>query len=277
MKFTINGFSQKKLVEFGLDALDALILRYFVDFKDSSKMVTKNVEDKLFYWLKYETINKELPVLKLKKDSVYRRLKKMCDCGVLEHVTVKKKGVYSFYRLGNKYEELISDTSDTNPTPIGNESEPIRNEIRTHTDLNPEQKINLLNNQSTKDSSTKDIYIEIIEYLNGKTGLAYRAKSKKTQQLIKARISEGFKIEDFFTVINKKTKEWKGTEFEKYLRPETLFGTKFEGYLNQKVRNASENFKDNKGNFNNYEQREYDYQDLEKQLTGWKNNFGEDE
>lgn len=47
-------------------------------------------------------------------------------------------------------------------------------------------------------------------------------------------MNEGFSVEDFKTVIDKKYNDWKGTEWEKYLRPETLFGAKFESYLNQK-------------------------------------------
>ncbi|MFR6258931.1 MAG: conserved phage C-terminal domain-containing protein, partial [Anaerovoracaceae bacterium] len=54
------------------------------------------------------------------------------------------------------------------------------------------------------------------------------------RELIKARLSDGFSVEDFKLVIEKKYKEWQGTEFEKFLRPETLFGTKFESYLNQR-------------------------------------------
>lgn len=53
--------------------------------------------------------------------------------------------------------------------------------------------------------------------------------------LIKARLKEGFTYQDFISVIDKKYAEWNGTEFQAYLRPETLFGTKFESYLNQKV------------------------------------------
>ena len=44
---------------------------------------------------------------------------------------------------------------------------------------------------------------------------------------------DGFTVDDFQTVITKKAKEWQGTDMAQYLRPETLFGTKFEGYLNQ--------------------------------------------
>lgn len=75
-------------------------------------------------------------------------------------------------------------------------------------------------------------YKEIIAYLNDKTGLKYKSTSKATQQHINARITEGFTVDDFKTVIDKKCAEWKGTDFEQYLRPSTLFGTKFESYLN---------------------------------------------
>lgn len=78
-----------------------------------------------------------------------------------------------------------------------------------------------------------DVYKEIINYLNTKTNNSYRYTTKKTQTLIHARTKEGFTIADFKKVIDKKAAEWLGTEWEKYLRPETLFGTKFEGYLNQ--------------------------------------------
>ena len=81
----------------------------------------------------------------------------------------------------------------------------------------------------------KDIYINIVEHLNSRTGQRYKHTTKKTQTCIHARLEEGFTLEDFKTVIDKKCDEWIGTEWEKYLRPETLFGTKFESYLNAKV------------------------------------------
>lgn len=81
----------------------------------------------------------------------------------------------------------------------------------------------------------KEQYKYIVDYLNKKTGQNYKPSTKKTQQCIRARLAEGFTGEDFKTVIDKKCAEWIGTEWEKYLRPETLFGTKFESYLNAKV------------------------------------------
>lgn len=78
-----------------------------------------------------------------------------------------------------------------------------------------------------------DVYKDIINYLNTICNKNYKYTTKKNQTLIHARCEEGFKLDDFHKVIDVKTREWLGTEMEKYLRPETLFGTKFEGYLNQ--------------------------------------------
>lgn len=77
-------------------------------------------------------------------------------------------------------------------------------------------------------------YKSIIDYLNEKVGAKYRASNKATIKHINARLSEGYTVDDFKTVIDKKCAEWKGTNMENYLRPETLFGTKFDSYLNSK-------------------------------------------
>lgn len=91
------------------------------------------------------------------------------------------------------------------------------------------------NNKPNSKTTDKKPYENIIARLNEKAGTNYRATSKATQGHINARLAEGFTVEDFYTVIDKKCLEWKGTEWEKYLRPETLFGTKFENYLNASV------------------------------------------
>lgn len=78
--------------------------------------------------------------------------------------------------------------------------------------------------------------IDILCFLNEKAGTKYRAETQATQKLIVARLEDGFTVEDFQTVIDKKCAEWKDDDkMAKYLRPETLFGNKFEGYLNAPV------------------------------------------
>lgn len=170
MKFTINGFSQRRLIKLGLDATDSLILRCFVDFKDTEKMKAEIIDNEKYYWIKYEWLIQELPILGLKtKDSIYRRLKKMVKAGVLAHKTKKQGGTYSFFKLGKEYYSLISDDynvgdlennldnnsdeksegSDTNPTPIGCKSV-------GGTDEKSDQKIHLQKRSLSSCSSNKE-------------------------------------------------------------------------------------------------------------------------
>lgn len=84
------------------------------------------------------------------------------------------------------------------------------------------------------DGLLSEISKKVIEHLNKIAGTNFRYTSKLNRSKINARLNEGYKLDDFIDVINKKHKEWQGTEFERYLCPETLFGNKFEKYLNQK-------------------------------------------
>lgn len=74
----------------------------------------------------------------------------------------------------------------------------------------------------------------LIEYLNEKVNRAFKTNNPKTESLIRARLRDGFKETDFLNVIDTKSEEWLDTDMEKYLRPDTLFGTKFENYVNQR-------------------------------------------
>lgn len=117
------------------------------------------------------------------------------------------------------------------------------------------------NTITNTDSDTKYQYKAVIDYLNEKAGTAFKDKSKDSRSHIKARFDDGFSLDDFKTVIDKKVAEWGGTDMAKFLRPSTLFGTKFESYLNQQA-----GTKNTTNRFNNFEGRSYDYDDLERQL-----------
>lgn len=76
-------------------------------------------------------------------------------------------------------------------------------------------------------------HFEIIEYLNMKTGSKFKATTKPYIQAIRSRLKEGYTVDDFKTVIDKKCREWQGTKLEKYLTPKTLFApSHFDTYLN---------------------------------------------
>ncbi|MBV5330385.1 MAG: conserved phage C-terminal domain-containing protein [Chlorobium sp.] len=73
---------------------------------------------------------------------------------------------------------------------------------------------------------------EIVSHLNQKAGTEFKATAQATKQHIKARLAEGFSLSEFFEVIDAKTDEWRtDAKMSQYLRPQTLFGTKFESYL----------------------------------------------
>lgn len=83
------------------------------------------------------------------------------------------------------------------------------------------------------DMSTDDIKA-IVEYLNNKIGAHYKPNGKKIKELIRARMNEGYTVEDFKTVIDKKFKSWgNDPKMSLYLRPSTLFSTRFAEYLNE--------------------------------------------
>jgi uncharacterized phage protein (TIGR02220 family) len=79
-----------------------------------------------------------------------------------------------------------------------------------------------------------DAISEIIGYLNEMTGKTFSPNSANAKKYVSARLKEGYTIDDFKKVIDTKVAKWKGTSMEDYLRPQTLFGEKFDGYLNEK-------------------------------------------
>ncbi|WP_096636403.1 conserved phage C-terminal domain-containing protein [Clostridium cochlearium] len=241
MKWTILGFNQEEMIKANMDVCDAAILRYFIDFKDDGEMVTRIIDNKLFYWLKYSNLLSAMPCLKIKsKDALRRRLRKLVKAKILDSKCVKEKGkgTFSFYAVGSNYKNLIKKTYPSDLKVVGGATKK-----SDGCDLKVVPK-----DTSIKDTSIKDnIYSLVVTYLNKKTNKNYKHTTKKTQKLINARIAEGFTLEDFYKVIDNKTSEWtgkitkEGTPMENYLRPETLFGNKFEGYLNQKTGGAADN------------------------------------
>ena len=103
-------------------------------------------------------------------------------------------------------------------------------------------RVNPPKDKLSKDKVSKDNDVEqIITYLNEKADKNYKSNTKTTIDKIKARINEGFTIDDFKKVIDTKVAKWKtDPKMNEFLRPETLFGNKFDGYLNEKIVNKDD-------------------------------------
>lgn len=127
------------------------------------------------------------------------------------------------------YNNIDSGKGNGQVTPAGYKKRMLKNEENKEEDKEP------------KPIVVKHDVVEVIDFLNSTTGSKYRHSTKATVAIITARINEGFTVEDIKSVITKKAKEWKGTKYEKYLQPSTLFSpTKFEGYLNQRGENTGQ-------------------------------------
>src|SRR5699024_10189512 len=134
-----------------------------------------------------------------------------------------------------------------NDTPISQIAKGYESNDYDPVSENTKEELSTTSNNNTRDintlsrNSTRLPYKEIIDYLNEKTGRNYKHKAKINQRVIKARMNEGYTIEEFKTVIDKKTDEWNNdVKMKEYLRPETLFSTKFDRYLNENLESIDE-------------------------------------
>lgn len=91
--------------------------------------------------------------------------------------------------------------------------------------------------ETSRDSTTRIPVKRIIDHLNEVAGTRFRHNTEATRRHVQARFREGFTLADFIAVIDHKARDWGGDpEMTKYLRPQTLFGTKFESYLQESNR-----------------------------------------
>lgn len=170
------------------------------------------------------------------KETISRRISNLNKYGYLKIEIIKN---------GNevKQRKMYPLTQSSIPIDVKINT-PIDNSVNTPIDANVKENNTSINNTSNNNinrintlsgNPTAYPYKDVIDYLNQQTGKNYKSITKKNQTVIRARTDEGFSLDDFKRVIDNKVAEWKGTNMEKYLRPETLFGTKFEGYLNQEL------------------------------------------
>jgi len=147
-------------------------------------------------------------------------------------IKITENGKIEISFLDEQYEQLITQAGKrTNAARIAGLASAKK---RSTNRITKRQRIV---NESSTIANDKDIYniIYIVEYLNKKTGKSYKHQTPKTRQFIRTRFKEGYTNDDFVKVIDNQCAQWKGKEeWDKYLRPETLFGNKFESYLNNK-------------------------------------------
>lgn len=189
--------------------------------------------------------------------SVARALSEMKKLGLIDCVRVGLCSPNKYYlRKLEPYvptdiqeeDHTCSNSGRVNLTPLKGQSDPSERVNLTHqrgsncppiyTEYTNTNKVKTETFMSGKPDSADNFTQtakNVIAYLNEKAGTSYRATSKKTIEHIKARMKEGFTLSDFERVVDLKCREWlRDEKMAKYVRPDTLFGTKMDWYLNQK-------------------------------------------
>ena len=130
------------------------------------------------------------------------------------------------------------EVAEPHGIPSGNQAE--TDGTPNITEHNPAEPAN---SQLSCKPDPSSIVAEIVGYLNQRIGRNFKATTKATARHIGARIAEGYTLEDFQHVIDNKAGQWENDpNMSRYLRPETLFGPKFEAYLNEAPAKEVDNF-----------------------------------
>lgn len=206
----------------------------------------------------------ETNYLPISSQLLWYKLMSLCNrCGWSEWVTVDNQRLMAFMQMNSEKtfircrdclvkSGLIEYKKGKKGSPNKYKINTVKNTVQmtayptVKTTVETTANVSIINKhkqkQNIKEKINKKEISEIIEYLNFKLNSHYKDSTPKTITLIKTRIDEGFTINDFKTVIDKKVQEWGNDEKMKvYLRPETLFGTKFESYLNQPLKKLTTN------------------------------------
>jgi len=184
----------------------------------------------------------------LTKDQVYTALKTLEEMGIitnhLRQIELMDTTLNNVRFIELHAEQLKSITYPVvqERDPIVQEREPSRIET-TPLSYRNETYTSTTGTEITSPQTTQSnpivekvstVHHDIINHLNSKTGKKYKTSTKTTRTLINARIKDGFTLDDFKQVIDNKIRDWSNDpKMSKFIRPETLFGTKFESYLNE--------------------------------------------
>ncbi|MFX0141037.1 MAG: hypothetical protein ACFFDN_45785 [Candidatus Hodarchaeota archaeon] len=192
MRFTVEGINVNELLKLnqGFDTHDCLILRHIIDLIQTGKMASIIWENQKYYRIKYQKALESLPTLQIRSREGFRkRMLKYEKCGLMQHVTLKMGGTYSYYRFTEKVKALVTkyDPKEEKKkekglkqklfpkkkkifvvTPVDKSSTPVVPPVNSSS----EQSINLLYNESINE----DISV------SGETGENNHLKKLKPKQ-----------------------------------------------------------------------------------------------
>ena len=225
-------------VEIANEIIEILAMTYLSSYESQ---VLWAIFRKTYGWQKKEDwiTNTQLSrMTNIKECHISRTMKKL----IKRNMVIKNGKKISFQKDYDKWEKIPIQVTNKN-IPKQDKKIPIQVTKDTHSGI---KKIPIqVDTKETKETTTKEtiqkkentflLIKEIVDYLNKKTNKHFKPTTESTKRLIKARLKEENEIDAFKWVIDAKCEDWlNNPKFDKFLRPETLFGNKFEGYLMEK-------------------------------------------
>lgn len=221
MQYTslIDNITSKK---WGLSLTEAYVFSYIANCVTWTDPLP--IGGDIYYFLSKTVVTKELALISDKIDTIYRIYRSLQSKGIITIKKIDGKDYVKFEKKAASWNKF-SD-SEKNPTLIGEKSE-------NDSEKNPTYQCTILDQCTSIISKT-------IVLLNEKSKSSFQAQTKSTVSLIKARLKEKYTEDDLSLVISFKCTQWlNDPKMAPFLRPKTLFGDKFEGYLNEAKRAAA--------------------------------------
>lgn len=198
MRYSIFGFNQEKVCNLSaivhnngkdvivrLDTTDLLILNHIADFPNRSKIVKRIIDEKVFFWISYDEILNELPILGIKKQALADRFKKYVILHIAKQELIaldSKHQNATFFCLTDVYESLLYEKdgygSQLQEGMVVNYDTPSRSQLQDI--YNNTSNNNITNNKEKeidKSISTKKDKDELFE----RCWIAYNRKGSKKQ------------------------------------------------------------------------------------------------
>lgn len=235
-----------KSLEWELNLQQAYLFSWLYELPSWADKVI--IENEIYYFASKNKACEELPILTDKTDTMYRYYKQLEEKQLILIKKIDGKDYISLTSKAKKWNLSIpSEGSEKNPSHSGNESERVSDSNPIYNEINPNNEINNHFTDLFQHQTVPLLSKDVLKMLNEKKPSKIPFEPTKSNlSAIESRIKEKFKLEDFKKVIDHKVDEWKDDpKMKKYIRPETLFGSKFNGYLVQ----AHETKSDGSGNF----------------------------
>lgn len=219
--FMLYLMTNPHTTQLGIYAINKKIMAFELGYAIETINILLDRFENKYNMIKYSNDTKEIAIKNYLKYSIIKGGKPVEDLLIKEIKQVKCKSLLKYVY------DNIKDYEDLNIT-VNSILELMNNDNENNNDNDNEVSYHDTYNDTSNDTK------EIIDYLNFKANTHYKYDTKSTIRLLKT-LLKNYSVEEIKEVIDKKCLEWLGTPYEKYLRPETLFGNKFEGYLNAKV------------------------------------------